>query len=110
LNNRIRALSSSISDPSVREAFRAGGSYEHASAAFIRQFPESTISEIRLIYQEALRVIFLVAVGIGGLACVLFFSQEDVRLRQHLETKYGLVEEKHDATQTQPAIENHAGK
>jgi hypothetical protein len=99
LNNRIQALSSTISDPSARDAFRAGGAYEHASAAFIHRFPEPTVSEIRHIYQEALRVIFLVAVGIGCTACVLFLCQEDVPMRQHLETKYGLTGEEVEETQ-----------
>ncbi len=93
LNNRVQALSSSITDLVAREAFRAGGAYEHASAAFIHKYPEPTIGEITHIYQEALRVIFLVAVGIGCLATVLFVCQEDVPLRQHLETKYGLTDD-----------------
>jgi hypothetical protein len=104
LNNRVQALSSNITDPSAREAFRAGGAYEHASAAFIRRFPEPTISEIRYIYQEALRVIFLVAVGIGCFASVLFLCQADVPLRQHLETKYGLTEEKADLKESNEKV------
>lgn len=91
LNNRIQTLSSRIANPSARDAFRAGSAYEHASAVFISKFPETTILEIRGIYQEALRVIFLVALGIGCFACILFICQEDVPLRQHLETKYGLT-------------------
>lgn len=92
LNNRVKILSSQVTDPVARGLLQAGGAYQYASANFVALFSEPTKSEIRVVYRQALRVIFLVATVIGCLACVLFLFQHDVPLRQHLETKYGLVE------------------
>ncbi|KAH7304533.1 hypothetical protein B0I35DRAFT_471898 [Stachybotrys elegans] len=93
LNNRINATAWRISDTSARQLILAGRVYEHASARFVLSFPEATQDRIRLVYRDALRRVFLVAAGIGSLACVLFLLQQDVPFRENLETKYGLTDQ-----------------
>lgn len=48
-------------------------------------------------YGEALKLVFLVAVAFGGLACLLFLVEKDVTLRKELETEYGIIDKKTEA-------------
>ncbi|CAG8951936.1 hypothetical protein HYFRA_00005742 [Hymenoscyphus fraxineus] len=92
MNNRVDKLVYTISDPRARELLIGGGAYQHATADFVNSFPEPVRSEIRAVYREALKLVFLVAVAFGGFACVLFFFEKDVILRKDLETEYGIVD------------------
>ncbi|KAI2473092.1 MFS general substrate transporter [Annulohypoxylon bovei var. microspora] len=91
-NNRVDQLIYTISDPRARQLLAGGGAYQHASAAFVTSFPDPVVAEIRAVYREALKLVFLTAVAFGGLATLLFLLEKDVPLRQQLETEYGLTE------------------
>ncbi|KAI0145051.1 MFS general substrate transporter [Xylariaceae sp. FL1272] len=92
LNNRVSQLAHTISDASARHILASGGAYESATAAFVTSFPTPVADEIRAVYREALRLVFLVAVAFGGTAFLLFFLEQDVVMREDLDTKYGLTE------------------
>ena len=91
-NNRVDQLAHLISDPKARHLMKGGGAYQYASATFVRSFAEPVQTEIRYVYSEALKLVFLVAVAFGGIACLLFLLEKDVKLRTELETEYGLSE------------------
>ncbi|KAI2621841.1 major facilitator superfamily domain-containing protein [Hypoxylon sp. NC1633] len=92
-NNRVDELLGTVSDPEVRRLLAAGGAYQEASAAFVEQFPPSSVAEIRAVYREALKRVFLIGVAFGGLATLLVLLEREVPLRQELETQYGLKNE-----------------
>ncbi|KAI0394403.1 major facilitator superfamily domain-containing protein [Xylariaceae sp. FL0594] len=67
-----------ISDPTARQLLGGGGAYQQASAAFIKSLPLGTQNEVRAVYRESLKRVFLVG--------------REVPLRKELETRYGLQE------------------
>ncbi|XDG09112.1 hypothetical protein ABKA04_008727 [Annulohypoxylon sp. FPYF3050] len=91
-NNRVDQLVHTVSDPQARQLLAGGGAYSHASASFVKSFPDPAVAEIRAVYREALKLVFLTAVAFGGVATLLFLLEKDVPLRQQLETEYGLTE------------------
>ncbi|KAI0899973.1 MFS general substrate transporter [Annulohypoxylon nitens] len=91
-NNRVDQLVYTVSDPQARQLLAGGGAYSHASASFVTSFPDPVVAEIRAVYREALKLVFLTAVAFGGVATLLFLLEKDVPLRQQLETEYGLTE------------------
>ncbi|KAK7750408.1 hypothetical protein SLS62_007707 [Diatrype stigma] len=99
-NNRVDQLVYTISDLQARQWLAGGGAYQHASATFVTSFPEPVVSEIRAVYREALKLVFLTAVAFGGVAFLLFFLEKDVPLRKQLETEYGLV----DSSKSKPVL------
>ncbi|KAF7525756.1 hypothetical protein G7054_g10976 [Neopestalotiopsis clavispora] len=96
-NNQVDRLIYTISDPRARQLLAGGGAYQYASASFVKSFSKPVVAEIRLVYREALKVVWLAAVAFGGVAFLLFFLEKDVALREQLETDYGLVDSKSKA-------------
>lgn len=96
-NNQVDRLIYTISDPRARQLLAGGGAYQYASASFVRSFNEPVVAEVRAVYREALKVVWLAAVAFGGVAFLLFFFEKDVALREQLETDYGLVDSKSKA-------------
>ncbi|RYO84482.1 hypothetical protein DL762_005655 [Monosporascus cannonballus] len=97
-NNRVDRLVNTISDPRARQLLAGGGAYQYASAAFVTSFPEPVVAEIRAVYREALKMVFLTAASFGGVAFLLFFLEKDVPLRKQLKTEYGLTDSKPKST------------
>ncbi|KAI0117974.1 MFS general substrate transporter [Nemania sp. FL0031] len=93
LNNRVDQLLHTVSDPIARQMLGGGGAYQYASARFVESWAEPVRGEIRAVYREALKTVFLVSVAFGGAAFLLFFLEKDVPLRKELESEYGLVKE-----------------
>lgn len=91
-NNRVDQLADTISDASVRQVLVGGGAYQYGSASFVGSIPEPVRGQVRAVYSEALKAVFLAAVAFGGVACLLFLVEKDVELRTQLTTEYGLLE------------------
>lgn len=93
-NNRIDDLlaGGAVSDPAVARVISAGGAYQAASAAFVKQFPLDLQTEIRGVYSQALQRVFQIAIAFAGLAFLLSLFEEEVELRKTLETEFGLDE------------------
>lgn len=89
-NNRVNQLAHTISDERARQLVSGGGAYQHAYASFIQSFPDPVSGEVRAVYREALKLVFLVSVVFGGVAFLLFFLEKEMPLRKSLETEYGL--------------------
>ncbi|CAH0003357.1 unnamed protein product [Clonostachys byssicola] len=89
-NNRIDQLARRISDPAVAQLLMGGGGYEHATAAFVNSFDEPVRGQVLDVYRDAMRLVFLSSVAFGGAAALLFSLEKDVKLREELETDYGL--------------------
>ena len=96
-NNRVDDLLGTVSDIGARRLLANGGAYQQSSASFVRQYDISVQAEIRALYREALKRVFLIGIAFGGLATLLVLLEREVPLRQELETEYGLKpgEQKH---------------
>ncbi|KAI0378986.1 major facilitator superfamily domain-containing protein [Hypomontagnella monticulosa] len=91
-NNRIDGLLYTVSDPKARELLSYGGAYQEASASFVTQFSPDVQAEVRAVYREGLKLVFLVGVAFSGFATLLVLLEREVPLRQELDTQYGLQE------------------
>lgn len=91
-NNRADQLAHTISDEGARGLVSGGGAYQHAYASFIQSFPDPVRGQVRAVYREALKSVFLASVVFGGVAFLLFFLEKEMPLRKSLETEYGLEE------------------
>ncbi|KAI3394645.1 hypothetical protein diail_2455 [Diaporthe ilicicola] len=89
-NNRVDRLAHTIPDAAARRLLSGGGAYQHAYASFVESFPEPVRGQVRAVYREALKYVFLASVVFGGVAFLLFFLEKEVPLRKSLETEYGL--------------------
>ncbi|KAI9703015.1 MAG: hypothetical protein M1820_006006 [Bogoriella megaspora] len=89
-NNRVDDLLGTVSDLGARQLLANGGAYQQASASFVKQYDIPVQTEIRTVYREALKRVFLIGIAFGGLATLLVLLEREVPLRQELETEYGL--------------------
>ena len=94
-NNRAENLAQSLGSPEVSIALSGGHAYEHATAAFVNGFQDVELRRgVIGIYEEALRLVWQVAIGFCVAAFLLVFLEKEIPLRTELETEFGLVEEK----------------
>lgn len=93
-NNRVDDLlaGGAISDPAVAKIISAGGAYQAASAAFVKQFSPELQAEIRAVYSQALQRVFQIAIAFAGMAFLLSLFEEEIELRKTLETDFGMDE------------------
>jgi hypothetical protein len=80
----------SITDLSVRAQMSGGNAYAHASKEFINSFQGSLRDEVLSVFTDSLKVVWQVAIGIVGLAFLLSFLEKEIKLREELDTEYGL--------------------
>ncbi|KAI1388755.1 major facilitator superfamily domain-containing protein [Hypoxylon trugodes] len=82
-----------ISDSDARRLLSGGGAYQQASAAFVTSFSPSVQAEVRAVYREGLKRVFLIGIAFAGLATLLVLLERDIPLRQELDTRYGLKDD-----------------
>jgi MFS family permease len=93
LNNRVRHLSSYVSDPTLRDALRHGKAYETGPNLRKTVVSEQLRIVIADIFADSLKEVWAVGTGFGVLAFILSLLEKEVALRTHLETEFGLQEE-----------------
>ncbi|CAG8948730.1 hypothetical protein HYFRA_00001851 [Hymenoscyphus fraxineus] len=79
-----------IGDPVSRAQMAGGNAYSHASREYLNSFQGILREEVRGVFSDSLKVVWLVAIGIVGLAFLLSFLEKEVKLREELDTEYGL--------------------
>jgi MFS family permease len=89
-NTYASKYSSRITDLSVRDQMTGGNAYAHASKEFINSLEGNLRDEIVNVFTDSLKVVWQVAIGIVGLAFLLSFLEKEIKLREELDTKYGL--------------------
>lgn len=99
-DNRFAQLAWRIEDPAARDLFRGGNrAYENAYASFIRSFAEPTRGQVVGVYQDALKLLWQIAIAFAAVNLLLVLLEERVPLRTKLETEYGLEQEKKEQGQ-----------
>lgn len=87
-NSGIDARIQYIDNPSVREALGHGGAYSYAPS--VRNLEGETLKQVLYVYQEALRIVWLVGLAFAVVGFLLVFAEKHVALRTTLETEFGL--------------------
>lgn len=81
-----------ITDPTAKSSLQNGNAYSSATRAFVESFPEPTRSQIVEVFSRAFGKVFLISIVFPGLAFLLAFVEQEVKLRTELETEFGLEE------------------
>ncbi|KAK3987326.1 MFS general substrate transporter [Cladorrhinum sp. PSN332] len=88
-----------ITDPLVRAEFTAGNhAYERATAAYIRSFPLETQRELIETYSQALKLMWQISIAFSGLSFLIVFLEKETKLRNELETEFGLADDETQIT------------
>ena len=91
-NTQFGKLAHRISDPSVSAHFTQGATYSTVSKAYISSLAPQVESEVIIVYSESLKLVWQVAIAFSGFSFLLVFLEKELKLRDELETEYGLKE------------------
>ncbi|KAK8047156.1 hypothetical protein PG996_015220 [Apiospora saccharicola] len=89
-NNRADALAHKITDPAVRALMVNGQAYSHATSRLLRNLSANTRDQVVGVFNESLRIVWIVAVVITAVSFFIVFAEKEIKLRDNLETEYGL--------------------
>ncbi|KAH7398104.1 major facilitator superfamily domain-containing protein [Cadophora sp. MPI-SDFR-AT-0126] len=89
-NNRFDELLSTIEDVGARRLLSHGQAYSGATGAFVDSFSGVTRDQVRHAYTLSLARVWQVAVVMAGVAFLVAFLEEEVAMRQNLDTEFGL--------------------
>ncbi|PIG79299.1 macrolide phosphotransferase k [Aspergillus arachidicola] len=92
-NNECRKNARSITDPAIAHYLTGGRAYEYSTKAFLDsiQAPASR-EQVVQVFQKSLRTVWLVAIAFAGLGLLVTLAEKEVKLRDKLNTKFGLDE------------------
>ncbi|KAK7959694.1 uncharacterized protein PG986_004548 [Apiospora aurea] len=79
-------------DAGTRVALQNGDAYSSGTRDFVTSFSEPVQSQIIEVFTRALSKVFLIGIAFPGLASLLSFVEQEVKLRKTLETEFGLEE------------------
>lgn len=102
-NNRIAALSGRITDPTVAEAVTGGRAYEHAVASFVSSLEPETRAQFISVLSDGLKRIWQVAIAFAAVGLLLVALEKEYKLRDELETDYGMVDKEKPASDPEVA-------
>ena len=95
-NNRCAQLSGRVKDPAIRALLSGGHGYEHATRSFLTSVAarneQSLKSQVISVYQDSLKLIWQVAIGIAGVGFLLVFLQREVTMRTDIDTEFGMAQ------------------
>lgn len=91
-NTQFGRLAHRISDPGVRAHFAQGAAYSTVSKEYISSLSPQVESEVIGVYSDSLRLVWQVAIAFAGVSFLLVFLEKEIKLRDELETEYGIKE------------------
>jgi hypothetical protein len=83
-----------IDDPQARLLLSNGGAYGLVSGGYLKSLSAAVQAEVVIVYTQALKVVWEVAIGFALLGFLLVFLEKHIDLRTELKTEYGLKDEK----------------
>ncbi|KAJ8110866.1 hypothetical protein ONZ43_g5763 [Nemania bipapillata] len=89
-NNRVSTLAERVSDSEIRKFLRDGHAYQYGTADFVGKLSQPLKSEVISVYRDSLHLVFQVAVAFAGLAAFLALLEKEYKLREELDTEFGL--------------------
>lgn len=97
-NNRVAALSGRITDPKIADAVTGGRAYEHAVASFVGSLEPETREQFVSVLSDGLKRIWEIAIAFAAFGIFLVALEKEYKLRDELETEYGMVVKEKAAT------------
>ncbi|GAB1313477.1 hypothetical protein MFIFM68171_03687 [Madurella fahalii] len=93
-NSHVNSLleAGRVGDGAVADALRDGGAYALASMGFIQLLPEDLKHQVKTVYVDSLRLVWQVAIGFGLLGFLVALIIKEVKMREDLQTDFGLIE------------------
>jgi hypothetical protein len=96
-NSESARRAGDISDPVIAAALGGGQAYQYATATFVNSITDETVrGQVLDLFHGALRLVWLVAIAFAGLGFVAVFIEREVKLREELNTEFGLEDRKVD--------------
>ncbi|RYP45621.1 hypothetical protein DL768_008058 [Monosporascus sp. mg162] len=89
-NSRATELAQRIDDVSVRALVANGQAYSHTSNAFLLSLASNTRDQVVGVFNDSLRLVWIVGTVIAGVSFFVTFLENEIQLRDSLETEYGL--------------------
>lgn len=89
-NSRCDSLSGRISDGATRAQIANGQAYSHATKEWMLSLTIEMRDEAISVFSKGLEMVWIVATAIGALAFLVVFIERELKLRDGLETNYGL--------------------
>lgn len=93
-NTRANQLSAQISDPAVRGLLLNGGAYQRGTKQFMQSFASTPtlFRQIQELYVTSLQLVWQVSIAFCGVGFLLAFLVRHLKLRDQLNTDYGMEE------------------
>ncbi|KAI1100051.1 MFS general substrate transporter [Jackrogersella minutella] len=89
-NSRCDSLSIRIDDIAVRAQIANGQAYSHATREWILSMTSRTQEQVIGVFSGSLQLVWIVATAIAGVSIFVVFVEKEIKLRDNLETEYGL--------------------
>lgn len=94
-NNECRRLANFVSDPRIASYLTGGRAYQYATQAFLNNIEDhASRREVVQVFAGAMRTVWLVGIAFAGTGFLLTFLEKEIRLRDKLNTEFGIEEEK----------------
>lgn len=103
-NNRVAALSGRITDTEVAETVTGGRAYEHAVASFVNLLEPETRAQFISVLSDGLKRIWEIAIVFAAFGFLLVALEKEYKLRDDLETEYGMVDNENVAPDHEAAL------
>ncbi|KAL1616300.1 hypothetical protein SLS56_011464 [Neofusicoccum ribis] len=104
-NSRADALSVRIDDTAVRALIANGQAYSHASKDWLLSLTSVSREQAISVFNDSLRIVWIVAVAISGVSFFVVFVEKEIRLRQDLNTEYGLEKPEKQSEKSDSGLE-----
>lgn len=102
-NNECARLAKELTNADITGRLTGGRAYQYATRAFLDTIPDPGLrDEVVKVFTQALRTVWLVGIGFAGLGLLLTFVEKEVKLRDELNTEFGIEDRKKDDEQERP--------
>lgn len=93
-NTRFSELLPIIEDSLARSALSNGQAYNHASSALVNTFKGQTRAQVIQVYTSSLQRTWQIGIAIAGISLVIALFEREIKLREAVDTEFGLEEVK----------------
>jgi hypothetical protein len=95
-NSAFDQFAPNIRDKTVQATLARGQAFETISSPYIDNLPKEVRAEVIGVFDDALNVVWEVALALAVCGMLLVFVEKHVPLRTQLDTKYGLENKRQD--------------
>jgi EmrB/QacA subfamily drug resistance transporter len=97
-NNQVKSNIHTISDSKVRVIIQSGNAFSEGGAKLIQGLSGTLKEQVMHLYTISLRNVWYAAIGFSLLGFLFVFVEKSIKLREELQTEFGLEEKKDKST------------